>query len=104
MVQIINGKIYIDNKLIPDPWAYFSKKEPPGFIQAVENYGPVLVPRNSYFVLGDNRNNSDDSRFWGFVPFKNVLGKAFLIYFSWNSKAHSIEHMVRWSRIGMLIH
>ena len=104
IVQIINGKIYINNKLLPDPWGYFSKKEPPGFIEEVENFGPIVVPKNALFVMGDNRNNSEDSRFWGTLPLKNVLGKAFIIYFSWNSEAHSLAHKVRWSRIGKGIH
>ncbi len=103
-VQIIKGKIYINNMPIPDQWGYFDKKEPPGFIESVENFGPVVVPDRSLFVMGDNRNNSEDSRFWGVLPLDNVLGKAFLIYFSWNSKAENLTDKVRWSRIGELIH
>jgi signal peptidase I len=99
-VQIIEGKIYINNAAIPDPWGYFDKKEPPGFIEAVENFGPVVVPGHSLFVMGDNRNNSEDSRFWGVLPLDNVLGKAFVIYFSWNGKAENTADKVRWSRIG----
>lgn len=103
-VQIRDSKIYIDNKLIADPWGYFNKDEPPGFIAKVENYGPLVVPRNSIFVMGDNRNNSDDSRFWGTLPFRNVLGKAFVIYFSWDHQAESLTNKIRWARIGKLIH
>jgi signal peptidase I len=103
-VQITGGKIYIDNTPIPDPWGFFDNKEPAGFIEAVENFGPVVVPEHSFFVMGDNRNNSEDSRFWGFVPFDNVLGKAFVIYFSWNGEAEKVLDKVRWSRIGELIH
>jgi len=103
-VQIINGKIYINNMPITDPWGYFDKKEPPGFIESVENFGPVVVPDRSLFVMGDNRNNSEDSRFWGVLPLDNVLGKAFIIYFSWNSTAENLTDKVRWSRIGELIH
>jgi len=103
-VQIIEGKIYVDNTPVPDPWGCFDKKEPPGFIEAVENFGPFVVPPRSLFVMGDNRNNSEDSRFWGSVPLDNVLGKAFVIYFSWNSKAENTAGKVRCSRIGELIH
>ncbi len=103
IVQVINGKILINNKELKDPWGYFSKSEPPGFIEAVENFGPVVVPKDSLFVMGDNRNNSEDSRFWGTLPLKNVLGKAFDIYFSWDSDAGSLAHKIRWSRLGKWI-
>lgn len=102
-VRIIEGKIYVDNMPISDPWGYFDKKEPPGFIQAVENFGPVVVPDRCLFVMGDNRNNSEDSRFWGVLSLDDVLGKAFLIYFSWNSKAENPVGKVRWPRMGELI-
>jgi signal peptidase I len=99
-VQIVKGKIYINNEPIPDPWGYFNKNESPGFISEVENFGPVVVPEGSLFVMGDNRNNSEDSRFWGPLPLDDVLGKAFIIYFSWNGKAENWPDKVRWSRIG----
>jgi len=104
IVAIYSGKILINNEPIPDQWGCFDSKEPPGFIEVVENFGPVLVPENSLFVLGDNRNNSEDSRFWGALPIDNVLGKAFIIYFSWNGKAEKLVDKVRWARIGKPIH
>ena len=103
-VQIIDHKIHINNTLISDPWGYFDSREPPSFIAAVENFGPVTVPEDSLFVMGDNRNNSADSRFWGTLPLNDVLGKAFIIYFSWNGKAENLLDKVRWTRIGKPIH
>jgi signal peptidase I len=103
-VQIIDQKIFINDKQIPDPWGYFKERRPRWFQQRIENYGPVVVPPHSLFVMGDNRDNSEDSRFWGFVPLDNVLGKALVIYFSWDRQAENLWGEVRWSRIGEFIH
>jgi signal peptidase I len=63
------------------------------------------VPPDSYFVMGDNRNNSQDSRYWGFVKRDKIKGRAFLIYWSWDSeRGGAIWEHVRWSRLGKLIH
>ena len=59
----------------------------------------ISVPEGSYFVMGDNRDHSNDSRFWGFVPEANIIGKAYLIWFSRNS----YEGGINWSRIGKAI-
>jgi signal peptidase I len=88
-VQIIQKKIYIDDRLIPDPWGHFERKGLARLLPVMENFGPITVPKDSLFVLSDNRDNSDDSRFWGFLPLSDVLGKAFIIYFSWNRQAEN---------------
>lgn len=68
-----------------------------------DNFGPVRVPENKLFVMGDNRDNSSDSRFWGFLDVDAVRGKAFLIYWSWNDQSASVLSRVRWARIGDIV-
>ncbi len=103
-VEIIHNKIYINDRLIDDPWGHFIRTGRSESLQSMENFGPVVVPKDSLFVMGDNRDNSLDSRFWGYVNLNAVLGKAFIIYFSWNGNAENLLDMVRWSRISRLIH
>jgi len=100
-VEIKNKKVYVNGKLLAvegainlDP-RIIQGRNPPR-----DNYGPVTVPENQLFVMGDNRDNSHDSRFWGFVDLQDVKGKAFIIYWSWNKE----KFAVRWRRLGDLIH
>ena len=100
-LSIVNKKIHINGVEVPDPHAVYRENMIlPGDLQKLDNFGPVTVPQGSLFVMGDNRDHSFDSRFWGFVPLKDVLGKAFTIYWSWNGQ----EWRVRWNRLGHLIY
>ncbi|MFI3255952.1 MAG: signal peptidase I [Psittacicella sp.] len=69
------------------------------FKQKSEPLETWVVPKGEYFVMGDNRDNSDDSRYWGFVPYKNIVGKATVIWFSLKQKEGNFPIGVRFSRI-----
>jgi signal peptidase I len=92
-------KIFINGKPLDEPYVFFL--EPPRQNSELseasttsdprENYGPVTVPPNQYFMMGDNRDNSLDSRYWGFMPADYVKGKAVLIYWSYESEREDYE-------------
>jgi signal peptidase I len=122
-VEIVDKKVFVDGGEL-DESDYIIHSDPHIFprtaLQPRDNFGPLRVPRNHYFVLGDNRDNSSDSRYWGCVPRELVIGKAFLIHWSWQpdplaprprlSKplsllsyfAYNVSHLpdrVRWGRL-----
>ncbi len=93
----------------------------PGDLSYRDNFGPYIVGEDKYFVLGDNRDDSKDSRFWGTVPFENIRGKAIFVYWSWTPDPNSpgwgfpyfidaiqwigyglynIPSHIRWDRLG----
>ena len=89
-VELRTKKVYIDGKPIDEPYVHFLIPPSSDYQEVTssdvrENYGPVTVPPDQYFVMGDNRDNSEDSRYWGFLPQNNVKGKALIIYWSYES-------------------
>ncbi len=97
-IEVRHKKLFVNGQPADDPYAVFSEvgQERP----VRDNFGPIEVPQGKLFVMGDNRDHSHDSRFWGFVDVHDVKGKAFLIYWSWDR----VDRWIRWERLGSLIH
>lgn len=137
-VQVRDGQLYINGQEVPRQAAGDYATDDQGINMVVRRYTEDLpggngyrgvdhsilkatdqgeanntpdftVPSQSLFVMGDNRDNSADSRFWGYVPMENLVGKAEVIFFSFDARAPWWELWewpleVRWGRIGMVIH
>jgi len=102
-VEIRRKKIYINGKLWDDSYGVYRDVEVTGLVPR-DNFGPVVVPPEHVLVMGDNRDRSYDSRFWGFVPFDQIKGKALILYWSWDKLSKNITEKVRFKRLGQLIH
>ena len=102
-LELHRKKVYVNGQALDEPYAHFleapSTSGPPHVDDVREEYGPVTVPSGQYFMMGDNRDNSEDSRYWGFMPETYVKGKALFIYFSLDEAPTKNFLGVAWGRI-----
>jgi signal peptidase I len=98
-VEVREKKVFINGKPLDEPYVHFLQPPSEGSefhevtsFDVRERYGPVTVPASQYFVMGDNRDNSQDSRYWGFLPRENVKGKALLIYWSYEAEREDYQN------------
>jgi signal peptidase I len=97
-LELKEKKVYINGTPLEEPYVHFLEPPRPGVdshevtsLDVRERYGPVTVPPNQYFAMGDNRDNSQDSRYWGFLPRDYVKGKALLIYWSYEAEREDYQ-------------
>jgi signal peptidase I len=101
-VEVRAKQVFIDDEPIDEPYKFHKDSQVYtrndidfADLMARDNYGPVLVPPGNLFVMGDNRDDSADSRSWGFVPLANVKGRPWVIYFSYDAEAGA------WQKTGL---
>jgi signal peptidase I len=101
VVEGKNKQVFVNGKLQNEPYVqHVDTAVRTGGMEPRDNFGPYLIPKGKVFVMGDNRDQSYDSRYWGYVDLKDIRGKAFIIYWSWDSQ----KSFPRFGRIGNLIH
>ena len=105
-IELRDKRVYVNGKPLEEPYTQYLA--PAGLNDLTEgdvrrNFGPLTVPAGHYFMMGDNRDNSEDSRYWGSLPRDHVKGKALFLYISFGEGEGSVAN-VRWARILRQIH
>jgi len=113
-LEVRDKKVFINGKPLNESYVHFlfpPEERAPGDVSfdftEKSDYGPVTVPDRHYFMMGDNRDNSEDSRYWGFMPADYIKGKALFVYFSFADKGEEGPGLlggVRWKRLLHQIH
>ncbi len=109
-LELRGKELTVNGKVLNEPYVHFLFGDAiPGSpdysdLDVRRKYGPVTVPPDQYFMMGDNRDNSQDSRYWGFMPRSYVKGKALFVYFSFGDAAGGLFSNIRWGRMLHQIH
>ena len=110
-IELKNHLVHVNGKALDEPYAHFLPRPEGGSFAEMtgdvrDTYGPVTVPADGYFVMGDNRDNSQDSRYWGFLPRDLVKGRALFIYWSFEPGGGMTGAVTgtRWTRLLHQIH
>ncbi len=99
VIEERNKVVYVNGVPLNEPYVQHTDRRLSSPFEPRDNFGPFIVPKNKLFVMGDNRDQSYDSRYWGYVDMKDVKGKALILYWSWDRE----RNFIRFERIGKLI-
>jgi signal peptidase I len=109
-LELRNKRVYINGTMLTEPYVHYlvppDEEGSGGEFDVRVQYGPVTVPPGHFFMMGDNRDNSQDSRYWGFMPEEYIKGKALFVYFSFGEETGlgGLVSGIRWNRIFHQIH